>query len=201
MKNRFFAALAALSLLVVTMAEAGTVDVTLVDTGNAQFRNGSLAGLYNFLIDGKSVEAMCDDLLTGVSVGQSWQANLYSYADVQGGAATKFSGPTQYSQAGWLVSLLGSASPTAQADINEAVWKIFTPGYTPSTASALDLYNVATNGTRNGFNWSNWMFVLTPSPSSAGQEQLVVSAVPIPAAIWLFGSALLGTVAFRRNKV
>lgn len=35
---------------------------------------------------------------------------------------------------------------------------------------------------------------------SNGQYQIKVSAVPIPAAIWLFGSALLGVVGISRRK-
>jgi len=44
------------------------------------------------------------------------------------------------------------------------------------------------------------VFFLTGSASSLSIDNINVSAVPIPAAVWLFGSGLLGLVGFARKR-
>ncbi len=72
-------------------------------------------------------------------------------------------------------------------------------GATPSnlnnisfTAEAGQIYTIALGGYRNG----DWTTTLDGYKLSVGQ----VSAVPVPGAVWLFGSAMAGFLGLRRSK-
>ena len=114
-----------------------------------------------------------------------------------------------YRPAGWLFSQIGTLAPTdyaGQADIQEAIWKIMAPGYTLVGSGASSWFTAATSGFYDGFNWSNVMRVVTTNPliqnSIDLQEFLVgpgITVVPVPAAAWLFGSAL-GVLALGRRR-
>ncbi|MFK8068737.1 MAG: VPLPA-CTERM sorting domain-containing protein [Gammaproteobacteria bacterium] len=56
-------------------------------------------------------------------------------------------------------------------------------------------YDLSNNGTDNGNNATNGVTGL-----SALSVDIAPSAVPVPAAVWLFGSALLGLAGFKRSK-
>lgn len=180
---------------------ASAVTVTLESIGTAQPRFGVYAGLYEISVDGgPTIAAMCDDVLTHINVGDTWDATLYTYADVMGGAPVKFSGTEKYSQAGFLFSLLSSVSLSDQADINLAIWNIMSPGSISMTPVAQAFYDTATNGFYDAFDWSLVMGVLTPNPLDVSQEDLIrVTPVPIPSAAMLFMSGL-PFLGFTRSK-
>jgi hypothetical protein len=60
------------------------------------------------------------------------------------------------------------------------------------TAEAGQIYTIALGGYRNG----DWTTTLDGYKLSVGQ----VSAVPVPGAVWLFGSAMAGFLGLRRSK-
>lgn len=203
-KNLFFAILSFVFTSVSASAAiaATAVNVELIGVGDSQVRYGAYSGLYELEINGSYViNAMCDDRLTSVGIGDTWQANEFTFADIQSGAPVKFasSGIEKYSQAGYLFSLLDSVSLSDRADINLAVWNIMSPGSTTMTSTATSYYNTATGGLYDDFDFSGIMKVLTPDPLDASQEYLI-SAVPIPAAMWLFGSGILGVVGVARRR-
>lgn len=178
-------------LLAATLANASTV--VFNNTANSQLRGGAYAGLYSLTVDGQAILAFCDDRYTNVA--SNWTANILSYADIQSGGVGKFNDPStpatlaKYSQAGYLMSLLPGTSYTQQADINEAIWKIMTPGYALVGAGAAAYYLSATDGSHDGFDWSGVMRVITAVPPTSSQEYLS-PIVPIPAAAWMFAPAL-----------
>ncbi|MGA7800446.1 MAG: VPLPA-CTERM sorting domain-containing protein [Gammaproteobacteria bacterium] len=185
-------------------ASAATLD--FVNSGTAVARDGVYAGLYNVTIDGTLTPAMCDDWNTEVP-NHSWTATGYTYGDIINGAPVKFAGSAgigAYKEAGWLFSQLGTASQSAQADINLAVWKIMSNPTVTMTTAATTWYDLALG--HSDFDFSNAMMVWTPNPLNASQEFLTPltsppSAVPLPAAVWLFGSGLVGLVAVGRRRV
>lgn len=204
-KKLFFVILSIVFMSITAEAAiATTVDmnVELVGVGDSQVRGGVYAGFYKLEVDGLSViNAMCDDRLTSVSIGDVWQATEYTYADIQAGAPVKFAslGIEKYSQAAYVWSLLGGASASDVADAGLAVWEIMSPGSTALTSVAEVYYNDATSGAYDTFDFTGIVNVLTPNPLDASQEYFI-SAVPIPAAIWLFGSGFLGVVGVARRK-
>ncbi|OHA84218.1 MAG: hypothetical protein A2937_01760 [Candidatus Yonathbacteria bacterium RIFCSPLOWO2_01_FULL_47_33b] len=182
-----------------TAAFAATVNVQFINQGTSVPYHGVYAGYYNAKIDGVDSIVFCDDFTTGINYGQAWTANEFTYADVIGGAGTKFSGVSKYSQAGWLFSQTAAATPSVRAQIQGAVWNIMAPGSVIMDPLAQNYYNLATNGTHNTYNWSGVMKVLTPTPSGSGQEFLTPTVVPVPASVWLLGSGLLGLVGVSRR--
>ena len=179
---------------------AATITVLFSGIGSSIPYHGVYAGYYDTKVDGIDTPVMCDDFTTEINVGNTWTANVFTYADVQSGAATKFSGTVKYSQVGWLYNQTASATPTVRAQIAGAIWNIMTPGSVVMDPLAQSYYSQATSGTYDTFDWSNVMNVLTPIPFSAGQEFLKPTPVPLPASFWLLGSGLIGLIRFRRTR-
>lgn len=200
MKKLFGVLLFLLCTLGGVVANASTVTVQFTGIGSSVPYHGVYAGYYDVKIDGVNATVMCDDFTATIHVGDTWVANVFTYADVLGGASTKFSGTVKYSQIGWLYGQTASATPTVRAQIAGAIWNIMTPGSVVMDPLAQSYYNQATSGTYDTFNWSNVMNVLTPTPFSAGQEFLTPTPVPVPANVLLLGSGMFGLVGFARRK-
>lgn len=182
-------------------AQAATVTVEFIGPGTSVPYHGVYAGYYIADVNGTPTAVMCDDFTTVIHAGDTWSANVFTYADVLGGASTKFSGITKYAQVGWLYSQTATATPQDRAQIQGAIWNIMTPGSVPMDALAQWYHDQATDGTHNGFNWSTVMKVFTPDPHNAGQEFLVTpTPVPLPASAFLFGSGMFGLIGFARRK-
>ncbi len=193
---------ACLALLLATPSVAGTVAIIYEDPGTSN--DG--AGAHNLTIDGVSTYAMGAQSKQPKS-GESWTATVNSYADVQSGAGKfnkKKHSYKKYNQVGWLfnyVSLADNISRNTQrwnTAINQAVWKIMgKKGRLDSTASYV--YNYATSGRYDDFNWSNSMTVYT-----SGKFEFFAAATPIatpiPSAIFLFGSVIIGLFGIVRRK-
>jgi hypothetical protein len=93
-------------------------------------------------------------------------------------------------------------------------WYIGSSGYSPGSGSIFELINPVFGVDTNGYTtlsadykwgdsqWSNFFhFSSDPAISDKvlGHISMNVSAVPVPAAVWLFGSALFGLVGFKRR--
>ncbi len=203
MRKTFFGGAVALFLLMFGATQAVyAVTIELLGVGDSQVRSGAYAGLYDLQINGtETIEGMCNDFDTSISIGHTWEAGVYTYTDIQNGAPVKFAadGIEKYSQAGWLFSQLSTATLSQQADINVAIWKIFSSSTITMNTVATAYYNDATSGLHDNFNFDGIMAVLTPNPLSASQENLI-NAVPVPAAAWLFSSGLIGLVGVARRR-
>ncbi len=206
-------AVAAALILAGTIAQAASV--TFNNAANSVNRGGVSAGFYSLTLDTESILGMCDSRNSFVAPPYTWTADILSYADIQAGLIGKFNNPpnpatkANYSKAGWLFSQIGTLLPTdysGQADIQEAIWKIMTPAYVLVGGGAAAWYAAAIDGTHDAFDWTGVMRVVTPNPAIQGsidvQEFLVgpgINVVPVPAAVWLFGSAL-GMMGWLRRK-
>ena len=200
------------ALLVATgAARASELTVTLQDITQAGSYGGAAAGFYTLQVTDNSnsvtqtILAMCDDFNTHISIGSTWQANLFDKSQIDGnitkeGDTIKFPPPSpKYNQAGYLFAQALAGTQAQQVDINAAIWNLM-DGLTgpPLVGGALTYYNDAVaNG--GGFDYTNVMRVITSHTPEVAQEFLV-GIVPVPAAVWLFGSALGLLAGVRRSQ-
>lgn len=195
------AAVVSLTAMTSSPALAVAVNVQFINQGTSVPYHGVYAGYYNVKVDGVNTLALCDDFLTGISYGQSWTANEFTYADVAGGASTKFLDTQKYSQAGWLFGQTAAVTPLVRAQMQGAIWNIMSPGSVVMDPLAQGFYNQATSGAYDTYDWGGVMKVLTPTPFMSGQEFL--TPVPEPSPALLFGSGLavlMGVVGISRRK-
>lgn len=200
------------TVLLFAAAAANASSVTFNNVANSVNRGGVYSGFYSLTLDTETILGLCDSRNSQVNPPVTWTADIRSFADIQAGAVGKFNSPStaatlaKYSQAGWLFSQISTLAPNdyaGQADIQEAIWKIMTPSYALVGAGASAWFLSATDTTHDAFDWSSVMRVVTANPLIQGgndvQEFLVGPVVPVPAAVWLFGSAL-GIMGWARRK-
>ena len=144
---------------------------------------------------GTPVDMMCDDVLTEITPGESWNANAYSLTaanlpDFKFGA----DGLTDYEEAAWIET--GVVKGTiASGDGNAAVWSIFDPSFnTTIDHSAINaILNNAANAVAAGnLNYSG-ITIYTPNPFNSAQEMIFGTVTPnCPKAPEPATSAMLG---------
>lgn len=100
------------------------------------------------------------------------------------------------------LNTLTSALTFATSEITDAVLSILTFDMTSVLAST-----TVTAGVESSLAWlmtsppgDYWIQFSGILVDSIDSYQLKISAVPIPAAIWLFGSALIGMIGFGRRR-
>jgi hypothetical protein len=128
----------------------------------------------------------------GFLVGASSEVDLYN-------SATNYSGPTNIGP--------GTTRTSAQSQTGDltgitfADQLLYTPRYynSDTNLTGTTTYTTATFDslglTPGSYEWT-W-----GSAASADSYTLNVGAVPVPAAVWLFGSGLLGLIGVARRKV
>lgn len=206
------------TILILLSGTSHAATVTFNNVANSINRGGASAGFYSLTIDSMLLLAMCDARFSNVNPPVTWTADIVTYAGIQAGAIGKFNNPStaatlaKYSQTGWLFSQLALMAPSnyaGHADIQEAIWKIMTPSYSLVGAGASAWYTSATSGSYDLYDWSGVMRVITANPLVQNaldvQEFLVfpnpvTDPVPVPAAVWLMGSALAGLWGLKRRQ-
>lgn len=179
------------------------------------------AGIVTLNIDGKEYPAMAAEFMDDPdTITDSWNTTLWSQSDIESGTATALYTPDQYSMASQLFfyAMLGydPADPLWTAGHNEMVWDVITnPGaweygdrvYDAETGLTMhDVYTLTylAEGLNPDYNYSSFMGVLNYVDDGTRRfpEFLVytVPAVPIPPAVWLFGSGLFGLAAVTRRR-
>ena len=106
-----------------------------------------------------------------------------------------------------LVDTVVDTDPIASWTVTYKVWTDGTTGVGSSFGTLLDTFSF-TDATYSGTSPSPWHytvlgngeFLLEISTDGALASSSQISAVPLPAAAWLFGSALLGFGALRRKQ-
>ena len=140
--------------------------------------------------NGKPFFGMCDDYYHDGAPGDVWQANLTSLgrpnlANMRFGQSA---GLAAYDEAGWILLQVATTAPVQWADMNFAVWHIFSPSVAIDQQAQgwIDLAQVEA---QHGFPGVNFYDVLiaTPvniyAPPTGDQEFLfVVKNGPLPCA-------------------
>ena len=213
--TRQFVGSVALLLVISAPAVSETVDISYQDAGTSTALNttsGSVnAGLNEITIDGNSSLAVNT---SNSSTTGSWTATVNSYDDIQNGAG-KYNlgrnGKEKYAKAGYLFGLLDlseSLSATAakyNALVNYVIWDIM--GRVPDLDDHSDKRTVKAlmkqANQNKGFNWSTTMLVYTADDRQTTREffaPLPPIATPIPSALFLFGSMILGLFGIVTRK-
>ena len=161
---------------------------------------------------------MSADHSARVAVGDVQTLHIYTYADVMAGAPVKFTS-AQYGRSAsllhnvfpmdqvpnsWVLTMSGIIGNTGLAEVNTQVWDIM------SSTSCPAWWNGCSSA--DTFNWSGSMLIaegvdtyLIPintaqaSISGTGLATFTPS-VPVPPAVWLFGSGLIALVGISRRK-
>lgn len=210
---------------VIVILFSGTVSAVTVSvvSGKSVGLNdaGYFAGIVTLDIDGVEYPAMMIDWFYNI-IGNPgwetdytpWEAVLYTRDDTLAGANVLYT-PAEYSMASrfFLDGMLGynPADPLWVSSYNEMMWNVTaSPGFWtyadreyPASGSGVtlhDVYNMdVAAGLDPNYDYSGFMGILS-YPDNLRKEFLVFSAVPVPPAIWLFGSGLVGLVAVARKK-
>lgn len=182
---------------------------------------GYFAGIVTLDIDGVEYQAMTTDWDYDITDNPGWETDytqweavLYSRDDILGGANVLHTSE-EYGMASqfFLDGMLGyyPADPLWTASYNEMVWDVvsgislwqYANREYPEVGSGITLHDAYNTNVISGldpnYDYSGFIKVLQ-TPIASQREFLVFSAVPIPSAVWLFGSGLLGLVGVARRK-
>jgi len=152
----------------------------------------------DFDMDGSydlSTIAYCVELTQGVGNGNTFQVNLINAAD-------------NYLAAAWIMdNYAGSGNAAQNAAVQLAIWETvydgkggsltdgrFTVVTSSATVLALAAQYITELTTASLAGLGKYMIATNPD------KQDLLVAVPVPAAVWLFGSGLVGLISFRKSS-
>lgn len=185
----------------ITSVQAASIDVTTMKFYDANGVPGFYGGGLNTSVNGSVNSDVTGNLDSGPTpfFGTPWTSAQVMWNDTDGAAnwsGTSASGPFNYNY-----NLAAGQAAVGLyfnwgAAVDIAVLQIFSCDGTEAAGTACNgVNNDATHPAVPGTVMDNGPF--------AGQHatfQGEVSAVPVPAAVWLFGSGLLGLVGVARRK-
>lgn len=193
MLKKLFAISVLLSVLTfASLAQASSI--MYLDHVNGQYYGGYPVGPVYGTLDGAPTGFICDDFGHRINVPGTYQVTVSSLSDLSN---TRFGnlpdGLFLYQQVAWLMWQMNS-HPLAIGDLQYAIWNTFDAS-APDTAGSIAWQLLAANIKPGDFDWSG-VRIYTP----VGKQEFI-AAVPIPSAVWLLGSGLLGLLAFRRRRL
>ena len=221
-RNFIFSAFILFSSLFAGLANAVTVSVVpgkSVGLGDSYY----WAGIVTLNIDGVEYPAMTTDWNVVLTDNPSeiigtWETVLVTQSGIESSTtpATRFA-PEDYRLAAqlFLYGMLGyyTDDPLWTAGHNEMVWNTFVGSpwdygdrvYDPQTGITMHdvyLYNYLANGLDPNYDYSGFMMVLQANGTQPNEFLVYTGGpiVPVPPAVWLFGSGLIGLLAAARKQ-
>ena len=193
--------------------KANTLPVVF-NNGGSNVMGGVYVGPYNLTVGGQSMQLVCDDFLSTVIAGETWNAVTSTYPTLSN---VKFSGLVQYEEIGYLVQQMFAniTNPTTVGYISWAIWDIFDPGVSSSdpygtlTSSQQTQINNWLIQAKNNYSTGNYsnLIIYTPVPGSqvpfgAGspQEYIGIVSAPEPATVLLLGFGLISLLILLGSK-
>ncbi len=183
---------------------------------------GYYAGLVTLNIDGVEYPAMATNWDLTLSqnpsaIPNSWETTLYTQSDIEAETASVYYTPEKYRIAAqlFLYSLLGydPADPLWTAGHNEMVWDTMSgPGVWEygdrvyDNDSGVTMHDVYTYtylpDIDPNFDYSEFMQIVGYDGDQVHEFLIYtdISAIPVPSAVWLFGSGLVSLLTAARKK-
>jgi hypothetical protein len=160
--------------------EASTVSVTFLgaDTG---VNNGTDFVLpYQLLIDGITTDATCYDILDGVTLGETWTANVWTtpQAILDGQFSGEPNAAAGYDEIAFL-SQQATSSAQNQIDLQEDIWNVFGGNQFPVTAGMQTYLDLLNTPAYASFDFSSVEF-LEDADQDAGRAQAFVVSSSSP---------------------
>jgi hypothetical protein len=218
MKRRLFPLCLSLLLTMTVPAWADSVlqiggtytsPIYLLENGTTPLSEGGGSIDTSYLNSVKLNFLYCVDIFTTVNVPATYLNTTVNNSGEIYGSPLNNAG-----QVAWLLSNYGTAGQGDQAyALQAAIWHVIYEGtgktidINPalSTATEVSLYNtyLAELGNKTG-NVGNLLWITPGTKDSNGnvvsyQGLVGATPVPIPAAIWIFGSGLLGLIGIKRR--
>jgi hypothetical protein len=208
----FFFVLVAMLISSATL-RANTLPVVF-NNGGSNAMGGVYVGPYNLTVGGQSMQLVCDDFLSTVVNGETWNAVTSTYPTLSN---VKFSGLVQYEEIGYLVQQMFAniTNPTVVGYISWAVWDVFDPGVsshdpygtlTSTQQAQINSWLTQASNSYSTGNYSNLM-VYTPVagsqvPFGAGppQEYIGIIPAPEPSTVLLVAFGLAGLLILAYSK-
>jgi hypothetical protein len=159
---------------------AGTATLTLTGAGN-NIMGGVFVNPYTAKVNGTPMTVICDDFADNTYLNETWNANTYTYTELeQGTASVKWSSgyyynsngtttavsqlQSYYAAAALTLQLLSATDATLKGELSYAIWGVFDKGaiswlnnYSTTYATAAkNLINAAVNQTYTTGQFANF---------------------------------------------
>ena len=208
----FFFVLVAMLISSATL-RANTLPVVF-NNGGSNAMGGVYVGPYNLTVGGQLMQLVCDDFLSTVVNGETWNAVTSTYPTLSN---VKFSGLVQYEEIGYLVQQMFAniTNPTVVGYISWAIWDVFDPGVsshdpygtlTSTQQAQINSWLTQASNSYSTGDYSNLM-VYTPVagsqvPFGAGppQEYIGIIPAPEPSTVLLVAFGLAGLLILAYSK-
>lgn len=181
MRKKLLSGAVTLSLGLMSNASAITIDIISMDFGSLNLASGSLSSSSHY------------GWMSGVFFGIPWRAEAIEYFD-EVGEEQHFAG----------ISSLGAYDYAFTLSAGQVAWGHLFDWSMSSQPPILNIMDCDENGDGEIEVGERCTGIGTPMQTGPflGQAPafngVVTSVVPVPAAIWLFGSGLMGLFGFRR---